>query len=107
MMKLTISAAALIAVAAFVTVPASADYLGAGPLHQNGKCWKGNTGRDATFGTWVDCPNFKDDCSKGQLAFEKLHKGHEFFDECRGGRAEASKTNAAAKVAAMGQKGAR
>jgi len=59
MMKLTISAAALIAVVAFVTIPASADYLGAGPLHQNGKCWKGNTGRDATFGTWVDCPNLQ------------------------------------------------
>ena len=107
-MKLAIAAAALIAAAAFFTAPAGADYIGAGPLHQNGKCWKDTGGsRDSRYGTWIDCPNFKDDCSKGQLAFEKLHKGHEFFDECRGGRAEASKTNAAAKVAATGQKGAR
>jgi hypothetical protein len=40
MMKLMISAAALIAVAAF-TVPASADLIGGGPrVNAEGKCWK-------------------------------------------------------------------
>jgi hypothetical protein len=100
MMKLTISAAALIAVAAFVTVPASAEHLGGGPIKQNGKCWKGNTGRDATFGTWVDCAQAASGgvgCEAGQLAWEKSHVGQQFFDHCaRNGNANSSRGTAPA-----------
>ena len=105
MMKLTISAAALIAVAAFVTVPASAENLGGGPIKQNGKCWKGYGAHDASFGAWVECPNFALDCDKGQLAFEKLHKGHEFFDSC--GRGKAAAASAPGKPAPAAQRATR
>ena len=55
MMKLTISAAALIAAAAFFTVPASADHIGGGAIHSaDGKCWKDSSGpRDGRFGPHV------------------------------------------------------
>jgi len=94
MMKLTISAAALIAVAAFVTVPASAEYIGGGPIKsKDGKCWKATGGgRDGTFGTWVDCAKAASggtSCESGQLAWEKSHIGQNYFDHCvRNGNAK-------------------
>jgi hypothetical protein len=90
MMKLTISAAALIAVAAFVTVPASADYIGGGPrVNAAGKCWKDLGGpRDARYGVWSDCPKSASvgdsTCKLGQLAWEKTHVGFLYFDVCKG-----------------------
>jgi hypothetical protein len=77
MMKLMISAAAVIAVAAF-TVPASADLIGGGPrVNTEGKCWKDNGGpRDARYGIWTACPKAASvndsTCHLGQLAWEKL-----------------------------------
>jgi len=106
MMKLTISAAALIAVAAFVTVPASADYIGSGPIKQNGKCWRSFSGHEGTFGAWIECPSEASGagvpCSAGQLAWEKAHVGQGFFDHCgRGGSANAkASANGAAPAAA-------
>jgi hypothetical protein len=87
MMKLTISAAALIAAAAFVTVPASADLIGGGPRVQNGKCWKDASGHDARYGTWTECPkaaSIKDSTCQtmNQLAWEKAHVGFYYFDVC-------------------------
>jgi hypothetical protein len=89
MMKLTISAAALIAVAAFVTVPASADYIGGGVRVQNGKCWKDLAGpRDGRYGVWTECPKAASvgdsTCKLGQLAWEKIHVGFLYFDICKG-----------------------
>jgi hypothetical protein len=90
MMKLTISAAALIAAAAFITVPANADYVGGGPrVNAEGKCWKDLAGpRDGRYGVWTDCPKAASvgdsTCHLGQLAWEKLHVGLLYFDNCRG-----------------------
>ena len=101
MMKLTVSAAALIAVAAFVTVPASAEFLGGGAIkNAEGKCWKSNSGREASFGTWVDCAKAASggaSCDAGQLAWEKSHVGQSFFDHCvRNGNASGARGAAAA-----------
>jgi hypothetical protein len=87
MKKLMISAAAVIAVAAF-TVPASADHIGGAPIKKDGKCWKDTGGgRDSRYGTWIDCPKVAaggaSDCSLGQLAWEKQHTGQQFFDHCK------------------------
>jgi hypothetical protein len=89
MKKFMISAAALIAVAAFVTVPASADYVGGGPRVQNGKCWLDLAGpRDGRYGVWRDCPKgaaaSDSTCKLGQLAWEKIHVGFLYFDICTG-----------------------
>jgi hypothetical protein len=54
MRQLTIAAAA-IAIAAMISIPASADYLGGGPRKQNGQCWKGSKGSEG-FGYWMPCP---------------------------------------------------
>jgi|HubBroStandDraft_2_1064218.scaffolds.fasta_scaffold196412_2 hypothetical protein len=54
MRQLTIAAAA-VAIAAMISVPASADYLGGGPRKQNGQCWKGSKGSEG-FGYWMPCP---------------------------------------------------
>jgi hypothetical protein len=88
MVNLTISAAALIAVAA-ISVPASADYLGGGARVQNGKCWKDLGGpRDARYGVWSDCPKAASagdsTCHLGQLEWEKIHVGFLYFDVCKG-----------------------
>jgi hypothetical protein len=95
MMKLMISSAALIAAAAFVTVPASADYIGGSPrVNAQGKCWLDTGGlRDARYGVWQECPKKpakasagtadSSDCGLGQLAWEKQHIGLGFFDYCR------------------------
>jgi len=101
MMKLTISAAALIAIAAFVTVPASAEFLGGGPIkNSDGKCWKTNSGREASFGTWVDCAKAASGgvgCEAGQLAWEKQHVGQQYFDHCaRNGNASSGRGTASA-----------
>ena len=105
MMKLMISAAALIAVAAF-TVPASADLIGGGPrVNAEGKCWKDNGGpRDARYGIWTTCPKAASvgdsTCHLGQLAWEKLHVGMQYFDNCAQGantKEGAKPTGAAAK----------
>jgi hypothetical protein len=102
MMKLTISAAAVIAVAAFVTVPASADHIGGGPIKQNGKCWKDTSGHDARYGSWQECPkpvsvNDSTCQTMHQLEWEKAHVGFYYFDVCG---PNAGKANAAAKPAA-------
>jgi hypothetical protein len=106
MMKLTMSAAALIAVAAFVTLPASADHLGGG-ARVNAEGWKDNGGaRDARFGVWVECPKAASGvgCDAGQLAWEKAHVGLAYFDNCaRNGAA----TGASAKPAATNQRSTR
>ena len=115
MMKLTISAAALIAVAALVTVPANADFIGGGPIKsKSGQCWKATGGgRDGTFGAWVECPKVgaANDvpCSAGQLAWEKAHTAMGYFDHCvRGGAAAAaSGGSAAAKPAPTAQRATR
>jgi hypothetical protein len=89
MMKLMISAAALIAVAAF-TVPGSADYVGGGPrVSKDGKCWKDLGGpRDGRYGVWSDCPKAASvgdsTCKLGQLEWEKIHVGFLYFDVCKG-----------------------
>ena len=87
MKKLMVSAAAVIAVAAF-TVPASAENLGGGPRVQNGKCWIDHGGHDARFGTWGACPRAASvgdsTCHLGQLAWEKTHVGFYYFDVCKG-----------------------
>jgi hypothetical protein len=89
MMKLTICAAALIAVAAFVTIPASAEYIGGGPrVNTEGKCWKDTGGlRDGRYGTWVECPkkaSIADSTCQtmNQLQWEKAHVGFQYFDVC-------------------------
>jgi len=90
-MKLRILAAALIAAPAFVAVPASADYIGAGPnRNSDGKCWKDTGGpRDGRYGFWTDCPKktaaatASAECAVGQLAWEKQHVGLQYFDFCR------------------------
>jgi hypothetical protein len=89
MMKLIISAAAVVAMAAFVAVPASADYIGGGLRVQNGKCWKDLAGpRDGRYGVWTDCPKSASvadsTCKLGQLAWEKTHVGFLYFDVCKG-----------------------
>ena len=96
MMKLMISAAAVIAVAAF-TVPASADYVGGGPrTNAEGKCWKDLGGpRDGRYGLWTKCPKAAaiadSTCqTMGQLAWEKAHVGFQYFDVC-GANAKAAK----------------
>jgi hypothetical protein len=86
MNKLMISAAAIIVVAAF-TVPASADHIGGGPIHNtDGKCWREMNGHDARYGVWMECPkkaSVNDStCHLGQLAWEKLHIGQQYFDFC-------------------------
>jgi hypothetical protein len=87
MTKLMISAAALIAVAAF-TVPASADLIGGGPrVNAEGKCWKDASGHDARYGIWTTCPkaasvNDSTCQTMGQLAWEKAHVGFYYFDVC-------------------------
>ena len=59
MKKLTISAAAIIAVAgALASVPASAEHNAGGPIVKGDQCFtymKGS-GHDARFGTWGSCP---------------------------------------------------
>jgi hypothetical protein len=88
MMKLIISAAAVTAIVGFVTVPASAEYIGGGPrVNGEGKCWKDTGGlRDARYGTWVECPKqatvADSTCRLGQLQWEKLHVGMQYFDVC-------------------------
>jgi hypothetical protein len=91
MMKLMTSAAARIAVAALVTVPASADYIGGGPrVNAQGKCWLDLAGsRDGRYGAWQECPKKPakssggaSDCGLGQLAWEKQQLGLGFFDYC-------------------------
>jgi hypothetical protein len=101
MMKLMISAAAVMAVAAF-TVPASADYVGGGPrMNTEGKCWKDLGGpRDGRYGLWTACPkaaavNDSTCQTMGQLEWEKAHIGFQYFDVC-GANAKAAKGPAAA-----------
>jgi hypothetical protein len=90
MMKFIIPTAAVIAVAAFVTVPAGADYIGGGPrVSKEGKCWFDTAGpRDARYGTWRDCPKGASQgdstCKLGQLEWEKIHVGFVYFDICAG-----------------------
>ena len=91
MLKVIIFGAALIAVPVFVSVPASADHLGGGPLRsENGKCWGDNTGsKDSRFGYWHECPQKSagggSDCGIGHQAWEKAHIGMSFYDFCRQG----------------------
>jgi|SRR5580704_13565386 hypothetical protein len=104
MMKLTISAATLIAVAAF-SVPANADYVGGGPRVQNGKCWKDLAGpRDGRYGVWTECPKAASagdsTCHLGQLEWEKLHVGLLYFDVCKGLTAEGKPIGGAATTGA-------
>jgi len=101
MMKLTISAAALLA-AALITIPANADHIGGGPIHNaDGKCWKDSSGpHDARYGYWQDCPKktagaVATDCAIGQLAWEKQHAGLQYFDHCRRGPAASAGVTAA------------
>jgi hypothetical protein len=89
MLKFTMSAVGVIAIAACAAiVPASADYMGAAPIHNaQGKCWKDTGGpRDARYGFWTDCPKAASvsdsTCHLGQLAWEKLHVGMQYFDIC-------------------------
>jgi hypothetical protein len=93
MLKITMSTAGVIALAAWAAiVPANADHLGGGPIHNpEGKCWKqiGEL-RDARYGFWADCPKraaanaaASNECSIGQLAWEKAHVGLLYFDYCR------------------------
>jgi hypothetical protein len=89
MIKLTISAAVLLATVAFVPAPASAEHIGGGPRVQNGKCWVDHGGgHDARFGDWENCPKKASagdsTCHLGQLAWEKLHVGQLYFDNCAG-----------------------
>jgi len=88
--------AGLVSIGAFIIVPASADYIGGGSIHQNGKCWKDTGGgRDARYGVWIECPKTAGnnaDCGVGQLAWEKEHVGQQYFDHCaRGGAANSGK----------------
>jgi hypothetical protein len=104
MMKLTISAAALIAVTALATVPVSADYIGGGPRTQNGKCWKDASGHDARYGSWQDCPkaiSINDSTCKtmNHLQWEKAHVGFYYFDVCVKGGAGAGGAAAKPKTA--------
>ena len=96
MLKVIIFGAALIAVPVFVSIPASADHLGGGPLRsENGKCWGDNTGsKDSRFGYWHECPQKAagggSDCGIGHQAWEKAHVGHSFYDFCGGGQGNAA-----------------
>src|SRR5580704_16852842 len=96
MLKVIIFGAALIAVPVFVSVPASADHLGGGPLRsENGKCWGDNTGsKDSRFGYWHECPQKAagggSDCGIGHQAWEKAHVGHSFYDFCGSGGSNAA-----------------
>ena len=98
MLKVIIFGAALIAVPVFVSIPASADHLGGGPLRSaNGKCWGDNTGsRDARFGYWHECPQKAaggaSDCGIGHQAWEKAHTGMSFYDFCNKGDAAGPKS---------------
>ena len=59
MTNLTFSAAAMIAVTAFLaSASANADYAGGGPLVNGGQCWNYSKGmfRDGRFGSWGACP---------------------------------------------------
>ena len=89
MLKVIIFGAALMAVPVFVSIPASADHLGGGPLRsENGKCWGDNTGsRDSRFGYWHECPQkaaggSASDCGIGHQTWEKAHIGMSFYDFC-------------------------
>jgi hypothetical protein len=101
MLKVIIFSAALMAVPVFVSIPASADHLGGGPLRSaSGKCWGDNTGsRDARFGYWHECPqkaaSGSSDCSLGHQAWEKAHVGHSFYDFCGSGPGAKSADSAA------------
>jgi hypothetical protein len=104
MMKLMISAAAVIAVAAF-TVPASADMIHGAPIkNADGKCWREMNGHDARYGVWQDCPKKASvgdsTCHLGQLAWEKLHYGLQYFDNCAGLDASGKPLGGAAPAAA-------
>jgi hypothetical protein len=112
MLKFIISAAALIAVAAFVTVPASAEYVGGGPrVNAEGKCWKDTNGglRDGRYGTWVECPktaSAKDSTCQtmNQLEWEKAHFGFQYFDVCGGNAKGAHGAAGAVSASATGKK---
>ena len=113
MMKITISAAALISVAAFVVVPASAENLGGGPrVNADGKCWKDTGGpHDARYGTWVECPKGNGaasgvPCSAGQLTWEKAHVGYGYFDFCTGYTAEGKQVGGAGAATPASARGA-
>jgi hypothetical protein len=51
-------AAATVAIAAMISAaPASAEYVGGGPIKQNGQCWKASkgSGTEGAFGYWRAC----------------------------------------------------
>ena len=111
MLKVIIFGAALMAVPVFVSIPASADHLGGGPLRSaSGKCWGDNTGsRDARFGYWHECPqkaaSGSSDCSLGHQAWEKAHVGHSFYDFCGGGQGNAAGPKSQGNTAGLKSKG--
>ena len=99
MLKVIIFGAALIAVPVFVSIPASADHLGGGPLRSgDGKCWADNFSgsRDGRFGYWHECPQKAaggaSDCGIGHQAWEKAHIGMSFYDFCNKGDAAGLKS---------------
>ena len=55
MTKFAITAAALLAIAAFASAPARAGEAG-GPTAKNGQCWLDHSGRDERYGMWQACP---------------------------------------------------
>jgi hypothetical protein len=111
MLKVIIFGAALIAVPVFVSIPASADHLGGGPLRsENGKCWGDNTGsRDSRFGYWHECPQKAagggSDCGIGHQAWEKAHVGHSFYDFCGGGQGNAAGLKSQGNTAGLKSQG--
>ena len=111
MLKVIIFGAALIAVPVFVSIPASADHLGGGPLRsENGKCWGDNTGsKDSRFGYWHECPQKAagggSDCGIGHQAWEKAHVGHSFYDFCGGGQGNAAGPKSQGNTAGLKSKG--
>jgi hypothetical protein len=111
MLKVIIFGAALIAVPVFVSIPASADHLGGGPLRsENGKCWGDNTGsKDSRFGYWHECPQKSagggSDCGIGHQAWEKAHVGHSFYDFCGGGQGNAAGPKSQGNTAGLKSKG--
>ena len=99
MLKVIIFGAALIAVPVVVSIPASAEHLGGGPLRSgDGKCWADNFSgsRDARFGYWHECPQKAaggaSDCGIGHQAWEKAHNGMSFYDFCKQGDAAGPKS---------------
>jgi hypothetical protein len=58
MRQFTIAAAIIASAALISSAPASAENIGGGPVHQNGKCWHGrhhSSASEASFGYWESC----------------------------------------------------